>query len=535
VYFNMVSENRKFSLTFLLIFLTLTMSAFSFPFQLANYVNADSESNSNEGSNDDGDDDANDDGDDDANDDGDDDANDDGDDDANDDGDDDANDDGDDTDDQNSGDSQTSETGDSQTSETGDSQTSETGDSQTSETGDSQTSETGDSQTSETGDSQTSAIQGTTPLASIISPLQLLPSRTQLDSEQNSQELSTVNSILDICDPADPACSEPCDPEDANCSQPSETNPTDGESDCANGVDDDGDDAIDGEDPDCSSTGSNLVGSGETDCGDGIDNDGDDAIDGEDADCSPGGGLPPNEREKFCSDGVDNDGNGKVDDINECESDCTDGTDNDGDGKIDTEDNDCQPGGPCPLCSPTGGGAGGSNDDREDQGNPNDRQDQGNPIRDASADNDNDGESNRAGESVLSFIPEAGAQAAQGQNGKKVYYILIENSNNETNFVPNKVTLTDEFTVIWINKDSSKDHSLTIENSSGQPLFNSVVQPNNFVKYQFQSEGTFSYSDPDNPQYSGIITILKSGLASENEISKPVRGIDLILSSLGIN
>ena len=80
----------------------------------------------------------------------------------------------------------------------------------------------------------------------------MLPSRTHLDSEQNSQELSTVNSLLDNCNPADPACSEsPCDPEDPNCSQPIETNPTDGESDCANGVDDDGDDAIDGEDPDC--------------------------------------------------------------------------------------------------------------------------------------------------------------------------------------------------------------------------------------------------------------------------------------------
>ena len=55
---------------------------------------------------------------------------------------------------------------------------------------------------------------------------------------------------------------------------------------------------------------------------------------------------------QFCSDGIDNDGNGKIDDLNEYESLCSDGTDNDGDGKIDTEDNDCQPGGPCPLCSP---------------------------------------------------------------------------------------------------------------------------------------------------------------------------------------
>ena len=85
-------------------------------------------------------------------------------------------------------------------------------------------------------------------------------------------------------------------------------------------------------------------------CTDGIDNDGDGDIDGEDVDCSQSGGPLPNDREKFCSDGVDNDGNGAVDDLNECERSCTDGTDNDGDGKIDLEDNDCQIGGPCPLC-----------------------------------------------------------------------------------------------------------------------------------------------------------------------------------------
>jgi hypothetical protein len=75
---------------------------------------------------------------------------------------------------------------------------------------------------------------------------------------------------------------------------------------------------------------------------------------------------------------------------------------------------------------------------------------------------------------------------------------------------------------------------LTITDDSGKPLFNSDVQSNNFVKYEFPSEGTFFYSDPDNPQSSGIITILKSGVGSENEISKPVQGTDTILSLLGL-
>ena len=92
-----------------------------------------------------------------------------------------------------------------------------------------------------------------------------------------------------------------------------------------------------------------FPGPGEDDCSDGIDNDGDEAIDTEDPDC---GGQPPNPRERYCSDGIDNDGDGKVDDLNECESSCSDDIDNDGDGKIDSDDNNCQPGGPCPFCLP---------------------------------------------------------------------------------------------------------------------------------------------------------------------------------------
>ncbi|MGB8163126.1 MAG: hypothetical protein WCE92_09585, partial [Nitrososphaeraceae archaeon] len=298
--------------------------------------------------------------------------------------------------------------------------------------------------------------------------------------------------------------------------------------------DNDGDDAIDGEDPDCGTPPGN---DGETDCGDGVDNDGDDAIDGEDVDCSAGGPLPPNEREKFCSDGIDNDGNGKIDDLNECESLCFDGTDNDADGKIDTEDNDCQTGGPCPLCSPTGGGAGSNNDNRRDNGDfisgvSNDNGNANDGTSNGDNGNANDGTSN--GDTIQSLLSQAQAQAVQGENGEKVYYVLIENANNQTNFVPNKVTLTDGFTVFWINKDNSKDHSLTITDDSGKPLFSSDVQSNNFVKYEFQSEGTYLYSDPDNPQFNGTITILKSGVGSENVISKPVQGMDLILSSLGL-
>ena len=71
------------------------------------------------------------------------------------------------------------------------------------------------------------------------------PPDTYVDLEQNYGLLSGLNSILENCDPADPACSEsPCDPADPAPACHTETDWTDG-------VDNDGDDAIDGEDADC--------------------------------------------------------------------------------------------------------------------------------------------------------------------------------------------------------------------------------------------------------------------------------------------
>jgi plastocyanin len=221
------------------------------------------------------------------------------------------------------------------------------------------------------------------------------------------------------------------------------------------------------------------------------------------------------------------------------ESNCGDGIDNDCDGKTDDDDKgDCVgTGGPTPLSSPTSAGAGGNNDDRRDNGDVirGVSSDNGNVNDDTSdGDNGNVNDGTSDGDTIQSLLSQAQAQAVQGENGEKVYYVLIENANNETNFVPDKVTLTNGFTVFWINKDNSKDHSLTITDGSGKPLFNSAVQSNNFVKFKFQTEGTYLYSDPDNPQFSGTITILKSGVGSEDEISKPVQGTDLILPSLGL-
>ncbi|MDW0152338.1 MAG: hypothetical protein QOK85_06475, partial [Nitrososphaeraceae archaeon] len=91
----------------------------------------------------------------------------------------------------------------------------------------------------------------------------------------------------------------------------------------------------------------------------------------------------------------------------------------------------------------------------------------------------------------------------------EAFYILIKSVNNKTDFVPDKVTLTEGSKVIWLNYDTS-EHRITVESGSksGYPLLNSLILPNGMVDQEFQSVGTYHYSDLDSPQSNGVITIL---------------------------
>ena len=101
-------------------------------------------------------------------------------------------------------------------------------------------------------------------------------------------------------------------------------------------------------------------------------------------------------------------------------------------------------------------------------------------------------------------------QTLEKKYGNKVSYVAIGDLNNKTNFDPDKVTLTVGSKVVWLNKDNS-DHTITLEakSNSKYPLLNSLILPNGMVDYEFQSAGTYSYSDIDNPQVKGIITIVE--------------------------
>jgi plastocyanin len=102
-----------------------------------------------------------------------------------------------------------------------------------------------------------------------------------------------------------------------------------------------------------------------------------------------------------------------------------------------------------------------------------------------------------------------------------VFYILIKSANNQTDFVPDKVTLSEGSKVVWLNSDNS-GHRITVgsESKSDYALLNSLILPNGMVDQEFKSAGTYSYSDLDSPQSHGIITILdkaeKNAVISES-------------------
>lgn len=145
------------------------------------------------------------------------------------------------------------------------------------------------------------------------------------------------------------------------------------ETNCTDGIDNDGDGQVDCSDSSCStSSACNNLGP-ESNCTDGIDDDNDGQIDCGDSDCisnmaclgatvGASGSLETN-----CSDNTDNDGDGQIDcadpdcaSNNACnnlgpETNCTDGSDDDNDGKVDCGDSDCASDSACFVGSISGG------------------------------------------------------------------------------------------------------------------------------------------------------------------------------------
>ena len=198
--------------------------------------------------------------------------------------------------------------------------------------------------------------------------------------------------------------------------------------------------------------------------------------------------------------GQDNGNNGKDDD----------GGSGDGDdgGSGDDGSDDGDDGG----SGDDGSDDGGSGDDGSDDG------DDGGSGDDGSENNvhsdTTDGEPNKNNEQTLvshgdNQTAQVGNQIAQDKYNGKVFYILIKSANNQTDFVPDKVTLSEGSKVVWLNSDNS-GHRITVgsESKSDYALLNSLILPNGMVDQEFKSAGTYYYSDLDSPRSHGIITIL---------------------------
>ena len=150
------------------------------------------------------------------------------------------------------------------------------------------------------------------------------------------------------------------------------------------------------------------------------------------------------------------------------------------------------------------GNNGKGHDDGDDGGS--DDGDDGDSQSNINSETENDESNNNKEQKNVSQVAD---QTVDDKYGHKVFYILIKSTNNETSFVPDKVTLTTGSTIVWLNQDNS-EHRITMgaESNSKYALLNSLILPNGMVDHEFQSPGTYLYSDLNNPKSNGVITIL---------------------------
>ncbi|MDW0275582.1 MAG: hypothetical protein QN717_06825, partial [Nitrososphaeraceae archaeon] len=155
------------------------------------------------------------------------------------------------------------------------------------------------------------------------------------------------------------------------------------------------------------------------------------------------------------------------------------------------------------------GGSDDGNDGGSDDGNDGNSQSNINSETKNDESNNNNDQKNLSQVNEQKNVSQVIDQTVNDKYGHKVFYILIKSTNNETSFVPDKVTLTTGSTIVWLNQDNS-EHRITMgaESNSKYALLNSLILPNGMVDHEFQSPGTYLYSDLNNPKSNGVITIL---------------------------
>jgi hypothetical protein len=275
-----------------------------------------------------------------------------------------------------------------------------------------------------------------------------------------------------------------------------------------------------------------------------------------DPNTDPSCGQQPKEEE--CNDGQDNDGDGFPDKSDgDCNEDCFDGIDNDDDGLDDNSDEDCGGAGPRgnPGQPPTGGDSSGSSDQNsgDSSGSPDQNSGDSSSSKKPSDNSNSGSRSNddrspdftgflgtaRAEKSPLIIsaedVYESGHLDLDSDIKNLIILIPQTTDNNHTqqiNFAGG-VTIVEGTKVTWLNSDPDESHDLMIEEKdTGRQMSSDInIQYGQTSEFEFDNDGTYSYSYSGMPSVNGIIKVVAKNDVDDNSLTSstnPILGIGLI-------
>jgi plastocyanin len=84
-------------------------------------------------------------------------------------------------------------------------------------------------------------------------------------------------------------------------------------------------------------------------------------------------------------------------------------------------------------------------------------------------------------------------------------------------FLPNDAEIVQGTHVIWSNADKDTVHGITLQDSAMETLLsNETIPYKNGTEYTFDTQGTYTFSDPTNPSAQGTINVIPPTTAPDN-------------------
>lgn len=83
-------------------------------------------------------------------------------------------------------------------------------------------------------------------------------------------------------------------------------------------------------------------------------------------------------------------------------------------------------------------------------------------------------------------------------------------------FIPQDATIVEGTTVIWINGQMNTVHGIAVQDEDGKEIFSNATIPyKNGTSFIFEEDGTYSYSDSQNPLAHGTINVIGQNEAQD--------------------